>query len=55
MLEAFEGYLHRTRCSGRFRGFEVTNVVSLIEGISSQVVAGSANGGGAVEVIIFWI
>ena len=52
MLEAFEGYLHRTRCSGRLKVFELTNIGSKVERIDSQVLAGFAGGRGAVEGVI---
>jgi len=55
MLEAFEGYLHRTRRSGRLGVFEVTSIGSKVEGIDGQVVAESAGGWGAVEIIIVLI
>ena len=55
MLKAFERYLHRTRCSERLEIFELTDFVCKVEGIDDRVLAGSAGGGGEVEVIIVWL
>ena len=55
MLETFEGYLHRTRCSGRLNVFDLTDIGSKVERIDGQVLAGFAGGRGAVEgVVVVW-